>query len=198
MSAFGLKAQTIRNLLLSLLVIGMTGGVGVFIYAHDSLNKYATEVNHKVIDARASNSTIQLLQATQKTLQENQDVRKRISLLKSGDQFPEFRIVDEVKAIAKQNNITVKSFSYKDPTATTDSLGVPIPGVAGQAGADGEKTIGLLVDLESPIDYRAFLEFLYDIEQHLPKMKIGGVSLTPGNSPGKISVAQLNVEMYVK
>lgn len=197
MSSLGLNALVVRTILSILVLIGIGLTTGSFIYAQDFLRKYAVEVAHKTIDARASDSTIQSLRQIQKELVANQDVRKRINLLRSDDQFPEFRIVDEIQKIAKQNNIKIKSFSYQDSATAAATPSAPVnPGT--QINNINEKTISLLVDLESPVNYKTFLEFMYDIEQHLPKMKVDGVSLTPGDTKDRVTVGQLTVEMYIK
>jgi hypothetical protein len=57
----------------------------------------------------------------------------------------------------------------------------------------GGKTIALSVTFTSP-SYLDFLQFTYDIEQHLPKMKIQGIDVSSSGA----SIAPLNVEMYIQ
>lgn len=192
-----LNAHTFRIVLIILMfIITAAGSVGLS-YALRSMKTFATEVSHKKIDATASNGNIQALEKTQDYLDTNRDVLEKVGLLRSTSEFPEFRVVDEVRDIATKNNIQIQSFSYgteaavaQAPASTAPSSTTPAP----VAGGSGGNLISLNVTLSSP-SYLDFLQFTYDIEQHLPKMKISGIGMSAAN--GSVNVDPLTVQMYI-
>lgn len=200
MSNVGFTPQTLKAILTILLLVSAGLGVMSFIYGQQLLQEYAIEVSHKQKDASASHSLINSLDATKQKLLTDADVRTKISQLRAQDEFPEFRIVNEVRSIAKNNGIGIKGFSYPDSTAVgtapPSTPATPTPTTSNSGDGD---TITLLVDLEQPVDTKAFLQFIYDIEQNLPKMKVNGLSMTPvDGSSDKINVLQLSIGLYVK
>lgn len=203
MRTSGFTANSFKILLITLLVGSISAGTAGFIYSQHFLKSYAIEVSHKQKDAQASNSALNMLGVTKKELEENADIRKKIGNLRATSQFPEFLVVSEVQKIADNNNVKIKTFSYG--SATTGQLpgqpttGTPTPGATPtptNSTALG-KTITLLVELENPVDQKAFLQFINDIEQHLPKMRLNGLSVTPAETTDKINTAQLTIELYL-
>ena len=193
MSKLAFNAYMLRILLILSLVVGIGAGVAGFLYGQELLKKIAVDISHKEKDAEASSLTLSTLQDTEGKLKQYDTVRQNIGAIYAEDQFPEFRVVDEVRAVASHNNIKVTSFSY------TNSIGTQAAATKPQGLSTGKvKTIPLFVNLESSIDTKSFLQFIYDIEQHLPMMRIAGVSLAPSTSGDKINVSQLTVELYIK
>ncbi|MDB5177950.1 MAG: hypothetical protein JWO61_333 [Candidatus Saccharibacteria bacterium] len=192
-----LNASWLRIVLSVLLLTVIIGSASAFSYAIQQIKSYAIDVSHKKVDAVASNGNLQTLMTTQQELDQNRDVLEKIGLLKSSSQFPEFQVVDEVRSIATKNNIQIESFTYGATAATQTPSGsttTPAPPAANTA-ASGN-TIALTVALSSA-SYLDFLQFTYDIEQHLPKMKIQGIDMTASNNGGA-AIGPLVVEMYIK
>lgn len=192
-----LNAHTFRIVLITLMFIFTAAGSAGLSYALRTMKTFAVEVSHKKIDATASNGNIQALEKTQEYLDTNRDVLEKIGLLRSSSEFPEFRVVDEVRDIATKNNIQIQSFSYgteassaQAPASTTPPATTTTPPVSASAG----NLISLSVTLSSP-NYLDFLQFTYDIEQHLPKMKINGIGMSAAN--GSVNVDPLTVQMYI-
>lgn len=200
-----LTPQILMVILITSILVMIGVGVASFIYGQGILKKYAVELSHKQKDAIASNAAIQGLSVIKDTLNQNADVRTKIDQLRAKDQFPEFRIVDEVQAIAEKNNVTIKTFSYPDGTSNAGTQPAPapdpntaIPTPTSSASSSSGKVVSLLVDLESPVDHKALLQFIYDIEQHLPKMRIKGLSVSPADgATDKVNVSQLTIELYI-
>jgi hypothetical protein len=197
-------------------MISSVGGAVGLAYGYRIIEKHAMEVSHKKVDATASNGNFAALKRTQTYLQENKDVLEKIGLLKSTSEFPEFRIVDEIRKIAAKNNVQIASFAYSSQvpsaatpaTPTTPTTTTTTPATPSASAASSSKTIALSVTLSSS-SYLDFLQFTYDIEQNLPKMKIKGIGITNGGSaPGAttqgtssqssgISIEPVVVEMYI-
>jgi hypothetical protein len=217
-SKMTMNAVLLRTLLsVSILLIIAVASAG-FLFGLGIIKGYAVEVSHKKVDAEASNGNIQALERIKKELNQNSDILNKVGLLKSDSQFPEFRIVDEIKKIAANNNLTIDSFTYSDTAAATGttpasgsttttppaaSTTTPATGTA----TAGAKTVSLSVTLKAPITYNNFLQFTYDIEQNLPKMKLKGISISAGGGtqstdkaavdPNQVSVEPITVEMYI-
>jgi len=200
-----------------LLIIGL--GAAGFVYAQKELLSYAKEISRKKVDASASNSSIATLQNVQKELQGYDDVKQKIGALRAGDEFPIFRIVDEVTKIASRNNVPISSFSFGDsaatPTAGTSASPTPTAPVA--SSTSSSKTISLNVNFGQINNYQDYLQFLYDIEQNVPKMRVKSVSVNSGaatpaanstqnttnqneasSSNGEFNVQPLTVELYIQ
>lgn len=202
MRTSGFTANSFKILLITVLIGSISAGIVGFIYSQQFLKNYTLEVSHKQKDAQASNSALNMLSITKKELEENADIRKKIGNLRATSQFPEFLVVSEVQKIADNNKIKVKSFSYgtgtaQPPSQQTPGGLAPTTGPTSPTTTSGGKTITLLVDLENPVDQKAFLQFIHDIEQHLPKMRLNGLSVTPAETPDKINSAQLTIELYL-
>ena len=190
------NASSLRIALIILLLVVIFGSAGAFSYAIQQIKVYAVDVSHKKVDAVASNGNIQALRTTQQELDQNKDVLEKIGLLRSSSQFPEFQVVDEVRSIAAKNNIQIENFTYGSSAATTQTPAGSPTTPAPTATTTGGNTIALSVTLSSA-NYLNFLQFTYDIEQHLPKMKIQGIDLN-ANGSGGAAIGPLVIEMYIK
>ncbi|MDB5165688.1 MAG: hypothetical protein JWM00_578 [Candidatus Saccharibacteria bacterium] len=190
-----LNARSLRIILLIAMLVIFAGSAFSLGFALKSMKTYAIEVSHEKIDATASNGNIQALEKTQEYLDNNKDVLEKIGLLKSTSEFPEFTVVDEVRSIAARNNIQIQNFSYGTESATAQApASAAAPTTPAPAASTSGKVIALTVTL-SASNYLDFMQFTYDLEQHLPKMKINGISIT-GSDTG-VNIAPLTVEMYI-
>ena len=206
---FGAPALRILLAVSLFLIIGAT--IALFMLAYQKLSDYAVGIGQKKADATASDDTIAALQRTERWLETNQDVVGKTNRLYSKATSPEFSVVDEVRRIARDNNMGIESLAYgstapTDATTTTPPPATPDATAAPPASSD---TFDLTVTL-SPFSkerYKNFLQFLYDIEQNLPKLKVDGVSLSTqsatdedGNATNRqrISVSPIVLKMYVE
>jgi len=201
-----------------LLIIGLAAAG--FVYAQKELLSYAKEISRKKVDASASNSSISTLQNVQKELRGYDDVKQKIGALRAGDEFPIFRIVDEVNKIASRNNVPISSFSFGDsaatPAAGTSATPVPTPTTPTAPSPSSSKIISLTVNFGQISSYQDYLQFLYDIEQNVPKMRVKSVAVNSGaaapsansapstsqsgsSAPsGEFSIQPLTIELYIQ
>lgn len=197
-----LTASNLRIILIvSILIIAAASAFG-FSYGINYIQKYAGDVSKKKIDAQASNGTIASLQGAQEKLDATKDVKEKLQLLKSTSDFPEFRIYDEVKSVAQKNGIEIDSFSYGDATTASSTTQAQPATPAGTPTAtiapSTSNVVSLTVKLKSPVSYQSYLQFLYDIEQRLPILKVESISLTAGQSSSSVTADQLTIQMYKK
>jgi hypothetical protein len=180
--------RTLRVVLALLLIVILGSSAAGFIYAQKELREYAKEISRKKIDANASNSTISTLKKVKNDLGGYSDVKEKIQGLRANDVPPEFRIVNEVTKIAARNNIPISSFDFGDGAtaspSTTSGTATPTTPTAPVAGSttSNAKTISLTVNFGQVNDYKNYLQFLYDIEQNIPKMRVKSVSVSSGGS----------------
>lgn len=212
-----LTPRVLRIILVIFLLLILGVSAAGFIYAQKELLGYAKEISRKKVDANASNSTIATLQKVQKELQGYDDVKQKIAAIRSSDEFPEFRVVDEVNKIASRNNIPISSFSYGD-SAVDPSTGAATPAPTTPATpitapVSSSKTISLTLNFGQISNYQDYLQFLYDIEQNVPKMRVKGVSINSGatqttndttsssqtdSSGTGLSIQPLTIELYTQ
>lgn len=198
-SGFTLNASNVR-LILSVCLFIIIGASGAgFIYVQKQLRQYAVEVSHKKVDALASDGNIQTLESVKAELDANQNVSEKAQALKATNALPQFRIVDDVTTIAKNNNIVITSFDFTDAPQTTTAPAATAPtAVAPVTSPSPTGHVSLTVSLQSPINYTDFLQFLRDIEQNIPKMQVQGVNLGNSGGTGGFSVEPLIIQMYTK
>lgn len=215
-----LTPRVLRILLAVFLLVILGVSAAGFTYAQKELLGYAKEISRKKVDANASNSTIATLEKVQEELQGYDDVKQKIAALRSSDEFPEFRVVDEVNKIASRNNIPITSFSYGDSAvdpATGAATPTPTPATPAApttAPVASSKTISLTINFGPINNYQDYLQFLYDIEQNVPKMRVKAVSISSGaaqttgdttsdssqtdSSGTGLSIQPLTIELYTQ
>jgi len=202
-----LTATKLRVLLSLTLLLIVAGAVGGFHYARTVLSQYAVDVSHKKVDAEASSGNISALQKLKEELAANQDVVAKAKLLKSDSEFPEFDIVEDVTKYANRNGLTIVSFDFGDSSSgTTGSAGTtPAPGAtpgttapSTQSKASGS-TVSISVTLKTPVNYANLLQFMHDLDQNLPKLKLQGIGLSGGaKSSSDVSVQPIIIQMYTR
>lgn len=202
-----LTATKLRVLLSLTMVLIVAGAVGGFHYARTVLSQYAVDVSHKKVDAEASSGNISALQKLKEELAANQDVVAKAKLLKSDSEFPEFDIVEDVTKYANRNGLTIVSFDFGDGSSgTTGSAGTtPAPGAtpgttapSTQSKASGS-TVSISVTLKTPVNYANLLQFMHDLDQNLPKLKLQGIGLSGGaKSSSDVNVQAIVIQMYTR
>lgn len=201
-----LTATKFRIILtIGMLLIIVVGSAG-FLASKDWLKSYAVDVSKQRVDANASDGNLETLQVIQQELAQQQNVLTKANLLKSTNEFPEFQIVDIVSKTASENKISVASFAYIDGSQPASGGGAATPAPSttpaspegAPAAASSGKKVGITVTLGTPVKLQRLLQFMYDIEQNVPKMQISGVSLTPADKGSGVNVDPLTIEMFVK
>lgn len=198
-----LTATKLRIVLSLTLLLIVGGAVGGFSYARSILTEYSVEVSHKKVDADASSGNISSLEKLKNELANNQDVIAKAKALKSDSEFPEFDIVDDVTRYANKNGLAIQSFDFGSSGAgsgTTTPPATTAPGAAApKAPSTAQANVSITVTLESPVNYENLLQFVHDLDQNLPKLKLRGVNLSPdAKSSSNITVQPLVIEMYTR
>jgi len=190
-----LTATRLRIILSLTLLLIIAAGGGGFVYVKGLLTQYSVTVSHTKVDAQASDGNITSLETIQKELATDQDVVQKATQLRSTSEFPEFDIVNDVKKYAAADGISIDSYDFtsQGSTGTPSTTSVPAPAVSSSS-----KTVDLSVSIHSPVNYQKLLQFLYDLQQGLPKMQVQGVSVGPGDSVDTVEVQPITIEMYTE
>lgn len=202
-----LKATTFRNILAVLLFVIVIGIGGIFYLGRATLLQTSTSVNKAVADANASSQSLDTFKKIETELKTNHDAVTRAKQL-TADLFDynyQNQIIQDLQAYGKQNNVGITGVDFGASTASagaaaqaapTTGAAAPTAG-AGTAGAG--KSVAITISLSNPVDYKGLLNFVYAIEQNLPKMQISKLSLTRnGSNPSAVDVSDITMLMYVK
>lgn len=200
-----LSASLLRIILFVSLFTIITVAVVGFVFGRGILEKYAVEVSHKRIDANSSNSSISDLKKINKELAANQDVVAKANSLKATIELPQFKIIDDINQLAANNNISISSIDFTDTAQAAANTAAPAAGaalpqqqVSGAPVSSSGTTIAVTVTLGASVDYTNLLQFIYDVEQNVPKLQIKSVALSAADSGSQVVSQPLVIEMHTR
>lgn len=195
-----LNATTLRLILgVSLFAIAALAIVG-FSYAKTYLEGVAVDTSHIVVDASASQDSLQTLQKVQKELESNKDVIARTQSIVAESQSYQYQdqIINDLNTYAAQAGLSITNLDFAT-TSGASAAPTPAPGAAAAVpAAGGLKSTSVTVTLSSPVDYTKLLSFIQSVEQNLTKMQISRVSLSKGADSGTVTSDALAIEVYIK
>ncbi len=220
-----IKATGFRIVLaVSIVLIVALSGVG-FSYGVGFVQSYAKTVSEKQAQSKSSDENIQQLIKTKAFLEENSSVINKIAALrtngKSNEHYPEIEIINIVRSLAAKNDISVTGIaqvldsSGQSDGATPGATGSTAPATppAGSAAstpgsaatgstpqASSSETVAVSVTLGESVEYESYLQFLYDIEQNIPLLKVDSVNVShsAGASPNKVSAGDTTIHLFIK
>lgn len=197
-----LTATGLRIILfVSLFSIAIFGG-GLFWFTDERLKEVATDANHTVIDASASQTNIQTLQKIQKELADQKDVVERASSIVAESKSYQYQdqIINDLNNYAAKSGISITNIDFSAsaaPTAATTT-----PGAAGAAtptpSINGVKSTSVSITLKNPIVYNNMIRFIKSIEQNLTKMQLSKISLAKDTASGGVTSEVLTLEVYIR
>lgn len=210
-----MNATMLRMVLFGMMGVIVAISAAGFIYGVTFVRTYAQQVSGKRSSAEASNNTVQTLENTKKQLNTNADVIAKANQLradgKSNENYPEIKIINAVRQLASKNNLTINTITQgADTPATTTTPGgtasTPQPSTSTTGGATAttptaaSDTVSIAVAMTTPVNYKDYLQFLYDIEQNLPILKVDGVTVKPSEngSTDMVNAETLTIRMYIK
>lgn len=206
MKARTLTATSLRlTLSASLLLITILATV-LFYFADRQLHQVAVDVSHTVVDANASQSTIQNLQQVQRQLENNKDVITRAGNIVADSQSYQYQdqIVSDLNTYASKAGIKITNMDFTTEAAASGSTPTTDRGTdqnttTAPAAPSGVKTTSVTVTMENPVGYSNFLTLLRSIEDNLTKMQVQKVSLSRATGGGgNIASDVLTIQVYVR
>lgn len=200
-----LTAVNLR-IILSILLFVMAGAIGgVFYLGRNDLLKTSDTVNKAVADANVSSQSLDRFKKIEADLKTNQIVMTRSKQLTADllDYQYQNQIITDLQAYGQQNGITISGVDFGASTtgAAKASTGATMPGGGASTGGDSatNKSVTITITLNNPVAYANLLNFVYAIEQSLPKMQISKLSITgDSKSSTQVTVSDISMQMYVK
>lgn len=195
-----MTATKLRLILSCTLVLVATLLAGVFIFFYDQLKTAATETNHTVVDATASQNNIATLDKIEDFLVANSQVVERARSIVADSQSYQYQdqIITDLNDFASRNGVSITNvdFTGTNTPASTPAAATPAP-AAPTAG--GIKSTSATITIKTPVNYDNLLRFLESIERNLTKMQVSKVSLSRGSAEGRDIVSDaLTIEVYIR
>lgn len=192
------SSVSLRNILISSIVIVVIVGIGAFLFLQKYLSSIAGEVNSNNLRAAASSQDITQLQKLQTEMANNQvAVTRAASVVGESKQYQyQDQIINDLSQYAKAAGFQIQSFAFSDPTLGSS----PSPGASTGAATVplGLKITTVTVTLPQNLSYVTIMKFLKSVEQNLTKMELTGVSLTMDPVSGSISLQPLTIGVYTR
>lgn len=184
-----LRATSLRNILIFLVLLTIVIAGGSFYFGRQWLHDYAVTVNHEVAEATNSNSDVSTLKKLQKEIEQQQTIIGKTQTLFSDQSNYQTQVVQDVSRYAAQLGMPTPNFTFQS-SASTPSAGSPQTSTP--ATAPGNT---VTVTIESPIAYTTLLKFISAIEQNLPKMQLTGINIGRSDG-GMVTTDALTIQVF--
>jgi hypothetical protein len=175
MAAQSFKPQTLRAVLIILLVLVLSCGAGVFYLGLQKVDGIALEVNHSIADAEASKLRIDKLQVLKNQLSQSDAlIAKANQVFASPDNYQSQAITD-VQKYAQASGVSITKTEFSAPVAGTNPT--------------------MTVSIASPVSYDDLIQFLNSVESNIPKMQVTniGINHINGNNAGLVTVNDIKI-----
>ena len=196
-----LDAIKLRLILLIGILVLFALSIFLGITGINMLRSYAADVRTTIVEANESDRSTE--QAKQKiaAYAQNQEVSELAQQIVAERESYRYQNVafTDLNAMAKRAGLTIKRYTFSDTPDPSATRGRAQATPATPQGA--LKPTYIIITIDSPVDYRRFLNFLNYIEQNLTKMQINNVSLTRAqddDSDNSVLSQSLTVEVYTR
>ena len=169
------KPQSLRALLVLLLIIVIAGGAGIFYLGLREVRTFAIEVNHTVANAEASGGDVQKLQALKGQLAQSEALIQKADQMFATTENYQNQAITDIRNYATAAGISVASTSFSSP----------------DAGINPTMTVGL----KAPVSYKNLIKFLDGIEGNIPKMQVSSISIdhVAGGNADSVAVKDIKI-----
>ena len=173
------KPQNLRSLLVTLLILIVLAGGGLFYLGINYVQEYAVEVNHRLLDAEASGKQIESLQALKAQLSESNSLVEKANALFSTPANYQTQALTDIKNYADAAGVSVGSTTFADA---------------------GSGTYAVTVTLKQPMSYSKLIHFLDAIESNLPKMQVTSIALgrVDGGEADSVKAGEIKIDISVR
>lgn len=174
------KPQTLRGILYFVLSIIIIGGAGLFYLGLQDIKEYATQVNHTIEDAEASQTQVQALQGLKGQIAQSEQLISKANQMFATPQNYQSQAIGDINAYASVSGVVVSQTSFDPDT----------PG----------PTRTMTISLQSPVSYTGLVRFLDSIEGNLPKMQVSDIRLShaPGRGADVVNVEDIKLTIAVR
>jgi hypothetical protein len=177
MAAQSFKPQTLRSVLVVVLIIVIAGGAGLFYLGLNEIRIFATEVNHTIADAEASGGQVQRLQSLKGQLAQSEALIAKANQMFATPENYQGQAITDISNYAAANGLTIAKTSFE----------------AQEPGANPTMT----VSLKAPVSYTGLIKFLDAIEGNIPKMQVSNIGVNHINGGNADSVAVDDIKITI-
>ena len=183
-----LKATSLKNTMVFMIVlIVVASGVG-FYYAQDWLDKMATDINQSSTAATSTeDSDAKALKQIREDIAKNQAIADKASSITLPSGNYKDQISKDINKYAKDNRISIESISVASSPNTSSSTII-----------NGVTSSFVSVTIEGSVTMNDLLQFIKDIETSIPKMQITGINLEKSQHSSDVVVEPIIIEVYTK
>jgi hypothetical protein len=171
------RPQTLRGILVVLLILIIAGGTGLFYLGLNEIRTFATEVNHTIADAEASNGQVQALQTLKSQLTQSEALIGKANQMFATPGNYQNQAVTDIRNYAAAAGIAIAKTSF-DPQ---------VPGTSPT----------MTVSLRSPVSYSRLIQFLDSIEGNIPKMQVTNIGINHVNGGNADAVAVDDIKIMI-
>jgi type II secretory pathway component PulM len=174
------KPQSLRSLLIILLILAIAYGAGVFYLGLKEVSRFSVEVNNSIADAEASKTQIQQLQAFRKKVADGDDSITKADQILTTSAGAQAQANADIRAYAAATGITITKITFEPTT----------PGV----------NPSLTVGLQSPVPYANFIQFLDNIERNVPKLNVSGIGIerAANSTSNSVTVNEIKITIATR
>ncbi len=167
--------QTLRAILITLLVVVILGGAGLFALGISEVRNFAFEVNHSAADAEASGKIVQNLQSLKSQLTQSEVLIAKANAMFATPENYQTQSITDIRAYADAAGLVITKTSFEEATA--------------------EAPATMVVSIQSPVSYTKLIQFLDSIEGNIPKMQVAsiGVGHVTGSGADSVSIDDIKI-----
>lgn len=184
----GLKATSLRTMLIFLLII-LIGAIGYgFYFAQNQLSAFSESTIESINKSNSGIMSSDGLAAVEQELSlRSNDIEKADSFTSSSNDYQSIAI-DDLTNYATGSGISIKDYSFIN-ASEADIVPTSI---------DGVETKYIKININNPITSTSLIKFLKLIETNYPKMQLKGLRLDQSSDTNKINVDPLIIELYTE
>lgn len=193
-----LDASKLRIILATSIILLIGVSVALFVFFRGQLVSYAEQVRTANTEASVSQSDITMLENLQKELDENSVAVNRTKNIVADSQKYQYQnqIIEDITTYAQKANVGISGYAF-----TTDSA-ASTGAAAGASSAatptpSGLKSVGVSINIKSPVNYQSIIRFIHYIESNLTKMQVSGVSLS-GDGSSDVTASPITIQVYTR
>lgn len=183
-----LTAKVLRGILVTIILVIIGASTAGFYFTQEWLSGLSSDISSKVSQSDTVGQDAQALQQMQADLAKHQDVITKSGLLIASGSDYQGKVIADLTRYASLSGIRVLNFGFE-----TASQGKTSSSTTRQNGPKSS----VVLSLESPIAYTDLLEFLYLVENNLPKMQVQSLSIARVSEGSRqVRVDKITIGVY--
>lgn len=180
-----LKATSLRNTLIFLMLLVVALSAAGFYLGLQVVKDFGVEVSHTIEDADASGDSIVSLQDLKEQLAERQALILKANSIFATPENYQSKALSDVQRYANRYGLKIADYNFDD-----------IQSPAGQS-MNGKP---MTITFQNPASYTGLVRFLDAIEGNLPKIRVVAIDLSrPDNATANnVNINKLTIEIFTR